>query len=705
MRAKMDWKGKLTNRRKELRHRKGRASDRGRGARKGAREHRGDQANAQQALDRNDGNGQLAGDGDGEPAGYDEGQSAGDGLVYECEFDSAGPAPAPEAFDCIVVGAGLAGLTCAAELRARGARVLVLEAAERAGGRVRTLAARPSGEGGGGATPAAGRWPCPVELGAQWVHSDKPSHPIRALAERAGVPLVPFDWACDGHYIWQGRTLPDECAAAAWQALDGVLGVARAQRPRAAHGASLASALRPALSAAVPALAAELAAAARGTAAAEPMAATALARALCDYLAFLALQLDYGVGSAGLSLHHYDADEWFGGGETADAAPAGAGRGLAAVLPPVAADEGAGAGGVRLRHIVQAIEVELRAGGGKGGEHVVEHVCVHAQVHRNGDGGGDGDGDAACAGESGGSCGGRLRSFVAPHAVVTVPLGVLKAACASADDSDGGGGDGGECGGETIAVGSGVSAPHEACAPRFRPPLPEAKRAAIARVGVGSFNKVALLFDDAWWEDVWGTRKVLYWVDSPGGERVQAEDAGARPQEVFRCWVSLASTLRAVPPRPPPVLVAIVGGSAAARLDALSDAEVRTAALQALLRMLPAPPAACSAVARAVARAREQCARGCRAIAVSRWGSDVRCRGAFSHLPPGASPADYDELARAEFGGALRFAGEHTSREYPGTMHGALLSGRREACAVLRRMSAGARADEERGSRAGSGGS
>ena len=43
-----------------------------------------------------------------------------------------------QAVDCIVVGAGLAGLACAHALERVGKRVLVVEAADRVGGRVAT---------------------------------------------------------------------------------------------------------------------------------------------------------------------------------------------------------------------------------------------------------------------------------------------------------------------------------------------------------------------------------------------------------------------------------------------------------------------------------------------------------------------------------------------------------------------------------------
>ena len=76
------------------------------------------------------------------------------------------------------------------------------------------------------------------------------------------------------------------------------------------------------------------------------------------------------------------------------------------------------------------------------------------------------------------------KSFVmkAKHVVVTLPLGVLKA----------------------------PSSVH------FRPHLSALKRAAIERVGVGSFVKVALLFDTAWWTSQWGAKTVYYNVSDGG---------------------------------------------------------------------------------------------------------------------------------------------------------------------------------------------
>ena len=73
--------------------------------------------------------------------------------------------------EVVIVGAGVAGLTAARELSTAGARVLVLEARDRLGGRVMTHHAA---EG-------------PVELGAEFVHGAFPE--IIGVVEEAGLRL------------------------------------------------------------------------------------------------------------------------------------------------------------------------------------------------------------------------------------------------------------------------------------------------------------------------------------------------------------------------------------------------------------------------------------------------------------------------------------------------------------------------------------
>lgn len=77
----------------------------------------------------------------------------------------------------IVVGAGIAGLGAAHQLQKQGAEVLVLEAGDYVGGRIRTD--RSMGE--------------PFEYGAGWIHGPSAKNPIQQLAEEVGADTFPTD--------------------------------------------------------------------------------------------------------------------------------------------------------------------------------------------------------------------------------------------------------------------------------------------------------------------------------------------------------------------------------------------------------------------------------------------------------------------------------------------------------------------------------
>ena len=79
---------------------------------------------------------------------------------------------------------------------------------------------------------------------------------------------------------------------------------------------------------------------------------------------------------------------------------------------------------------------------------------------------------------------------------------------------------------------------------------------------------------------------------------------------------------------------------------------------------------------------------------MTRWRQDEYARGSYSYVAAGSSGNDYDFLAApvtpARNGPMVPrprvfFAGEHTMRNYPATVHGALLSGLREAGKVSKR--------------------
>lgn len=79
------------------------------------------------------------------------------------------------AFDTIVIGAGMSGLTSARMLADAGQRVVVLEARDRIGGRMHT-------------DRSAG---FPVDLGASWIHGIDDS-PLWDLVQALGVPTIEY---------------------------------------------------------------------------------------------------------------------------------------------------------------------------------------------------------------------------------------------------------------------------------------------------------------------------------------------------------------------------------------------------------------------------------------------------------------------------------------------------------------------------------
>ncbi len=200
----------------------------------------------------------------------------------------------------------------------------------------------------------------------------------------------------------------------------------------------------------------------------------------------------------------------------------------------------------------------------------------------------------------------------ASHAVVAVPLGVLK---------------------------RGV--------PQLSPALPPDRLAAVERLGFGTLEKVALAFDEPFWRAAGYSHLMLF-----------PRDRGEATVWVFDFDAFGAG----------PVLAAFVFHSAAGHvLDGTPHDAVRWV-LDMLAEAIGGP---CPEPA---------------AAAVTSWADDPCTGGAYTHIPPGAGPADVDLLGEP-VGGRVLFAGEHTQSARLAYADGAMTSGIREAKRLLGRAS------------------
>ncbi len=191
--------------------------------------------------------------------------------------------------------------------------------------------------------------------------------------------------------------------------------------------------------------------------------------------------------------------------------------------------------------------------------------------------------------------------FEADRVVVTLPLGVLKNGLVS-----------------------------------FSPPLPPAKRQAIADLKMGVLNKTCLLFEDVFWE--------------PEVEAIGYVGADKRQ------W---AETLSLHPYTGQPILMMFNAAAYGTEIESLADREIVAEATRALANMYGAVPQPTDAL-------------------VTRWASDPWTHGSYSYVPVGSSFERYAALAEP-IGDRVFFAGEATDPDHPATVHGAFLSGVRAA--------------------------
>ncbi|XP_047337386.1 lysine-specific histone demethylase 1 homolog 1 [Impatiens glandulifera] len=182
----------------------------------------------------------------------------------------------------------------------------------------------------------------------------------------------------------------------------------------------------------------------------------------------------------------------------------------------------------------------------------------------------------------------------------------------------------------------------------FVPDLPERKKDAIERLGFGLLNKVAMLFPYNFWGDE---------IDTFGH---LADESRMRGE--FFLFYSYASVSGG------PLLVALVAGEAAIEFEKVSPVESVEHVLEILREIFQPKGIVVPNPVQSVC---------------TRWGQDRFAYGSYSYVAMGSSGDDYDILSESIIDRVF-FAGEATNKQYPATMHGAFLSGMREAANILR---------------------
>lgn len=216
------------------------------------------------------------------------------------------------------------------------------------------------------------------------------------------------------------------------------------------------------------------------------------------------------------------------------------------------------------------------------------------------------------------------KKIYADHVILTVSLGVLKAACDR----------------------------------MFDPPLPEDKQESIQRLGFGIVDRINLYFDEAIVEpDVF--RIELLWDD----QKYQEQE---RNPDLANSWYRKIYSFEVMDAH---LLSAWVCGKEALYMESITEEQIAEDCQKILKGFLKKDIPLPSKTIR------------------TRWGNSKNTRGSYCYIQVGASVNDVEVLGEpiTDSNGkpVIQFAGEATHPSFYSTTHGALLTGHREAKRIL----------------------
>jgi monoamine oxidase len=176
----------------------------------------------------------------------------------------------------------------------------------------------------------------------------------------------------------------------------------------------------------------------------------------------------------------------------------------------------------------------------------------------------------------------------------------------------------------------------------FKPSLPAIKLSAIQNIQMGNVNKFLFIWDTPFWD-------------------TNIQYIGYTPETKGK-FNYLMNMLKFLPTTNG--LLTFAFGDYATVTETMTDAEINSEVMAQLKSIygnsIPNPTT----------------------MLRTKWGQNINTFGAYSFATNGTTSADFDIMA-TEINNKLFFAGEHTERDYRGTVHGAYLSGIREADKII----------------------
>jgi monoamine oxidase len=176
----------------------------------------------------------------------------------------------------------------------------------------------------------------------------------------------------------------------------------------------------------------------------------------------------------------------------------------------------------------------------------------------------------------------------------------------------------------------------------FQPSLPASKLSAIQNIQMGNVNKFLFIWDTPFWDT--NIQYIGYTPDTKGK---------------FNYLMNMSKFLPTTNG-----LMTFAFGDYATVTETMTDAQIISEVMAQLKTIygnsIPNPTN----------------------MLRTKWGQNINTFGAYSFATNGTTSADFDTMA-TEINNKVFFAGEHTERDYRGTVHGAYLSGIREADKIM----------------------